>query len=1367
MDKRVSKMKKAIILLFLTICANVLAQTNRLYTTQQGLATSNILSLAIDKRGLMWIAGNEHFGYFDGAQFHYLPATNPATGEPYFTLVNEVRQEDDDHYWLMTNGGLIYFDARHLTYEHVLLSKGETRPYSVVQMLSSKQHPDDRYVFTSGYGAYVLNNATHRVDEERTRRLQQVIQSSFSSRVYIDEKEHLWFSSVERQIMCIDLATLRKVPFGMDADVESHLRSHIVNRILSVPDHNAIYFTSASGVLKYDRRTRKLSLLPSTIGKPYTSLLYTHDKQLLVGTDSYGMCLLNRDESIQSYILEDQLFDLSLGKVKDIVEDKDGNLAVALLQKGIFVIPKRTDAFRFHTISLHGDGKNSSCITSLQIDAKGNYWIATDGAGVFTTKGTHMSTAHPVNDGLRSLLVQSVVLDKDGRPWVGSYGGGVQYYDGRSQRFVTPSWLNAIGEMLVLSLAIDPTSQHIYAGTNGGGVYDIDIAGQTCTRMGADKQLGDWITTLYVDAERTLWVAGVDRVSYMNLVSGAHGHIDESLLPQMTQSIASTRSDGGKRMLFGTSKGLACYNPADGSMQWMLRDVPILSINQTKDQIWVSSSGCIYAIDKDDSSTTVYNSLGGYFIGEFHRSSTLDNHIGNLLFGCDNGIVCFTPKALNSERRIRNKILFTALHVGERDINYSDSTTYLDANILDATTIRLPHDENTFTLHFAVPDLCTPQQIHYEYFLKGYDTDWVRCAKSDGQYARYTNLAPGTYTLKVRAHIEGLTQSMTEHTITIRIDAPWYATWYAYIIYIILCVGIAYEFYRVWNMRRIQKRELNEALRNEEIKEAKLRLFTSITHELRTPLTMILSPLRQLLTTTHDKQQLSSLNVMAHNCERLLDIVRQITDIRKIDAGQFQLHFEEVDLCTYTHKIAESFMGAATAKHINFSIESNQSAISVWIDPIHFEKVVVNILSNAFKFCPTNSRVLIRNRRQGDYVEMSIFNGGSHIDEGDMQHIFERFYQSASGQKHAGSGIGLNLAYELVQLHHGTITSTNIEPDGVEFTVRIPAGLAHLTAEELEPRPVEEATATVGTEAPEQTEEGTTQQAITTHVQTIHTEASTNEGQPTSERPSMPRILVVDDSKDLCEYLRDQLSQTYSVTLAFSGHSAWDIILHARPDMIITDMKMPDGDGIELCKRVKSNPEFDHIPIIMLTGEGNEAVQLRSLHLQVDHYMAKPFNMEILQGVIRQVLGVRENLKRHIQRHEINRGYETVEIASAEDKLYERINTAVQEHLDDDQFSVQQLADLVGVNRVHLNRKMKEKYGLSPNVYIKTYRLKQAAYLLINKRVNVSEVAFRVGFTTHSYFSSCFHDFFGMSPKDFISYYSEPENEPKLKKILE
>ena len=582
--------------------------------------------------------------------------------------------------------------------------------------------------------------------------------------------------------------------------------------------------------------------------------------------------------------------------------------------------------------------------------------------------------------------------------------------------------------------------------------------------------------------------------------------------------------------------------------------------------------------------------------------------------------------------------------------------------------------------------------------------------------ANYSSRPAGDYVFRVRAYLEDNPTEYTENTIDISVAAPWYASTWAFIAYACFLLIIAYAVYQQMQIRKAQKELIRKSAERDRIKEAKLKLFTSITHELRSPLTMIESPLRQLMHEDSDADHQSLYSTMLRNCNRLLDLVKQITDIRKIDAGQLKLKLEEVDYVEYSEQVYEQFKGIAMVKRINFVIDNQEEELPVMIDPTHFEKVLSNILSNAFKFTSEGGTIKVSSQKEGNNAQLTFFNSGAHIAPNDISHLWERFYQGTSGNDRTGSGIGLNLVYELVKMHQGNIEARNVEPEGVEFVVTLPLNaLPEVVVEDKDRK----------------------------------------------------TVLLVDDDTELSSYVKSQLEKTYNVIIAFSGNAGWKAVLASRPDVVVTDYRMPDGNGMELSNKIKTTPDTAHIPVIMLTGEGDETLKLLSLNNYVDHYLEKPVNIMLLRSAISQVLRVLDNLRIKANLKDLMVDSESIESVNVEEKLFQRINDIIKKHIDNSDFSVMQLSEEVGMSRVHLSRKMKARYGVTTNIFIRIFRLKQAAYMLVYNKMTINEIASKCGFSSHSYFTTSFHEYYAMSPTEFASFYSLPENKDALDKLLE
>lgn len=1343
----------AILSMMLLFCNVTFAQVSRLYTTQSGLTSSDMYSIDIDSKGLAWISEVSELDVFDGTKFYNItklfPVRNP------INAFKKVVEYKDDKYWLATSNGLYLLNGRDCTLEHKMLSVDEDSVigYSVNHIIDYIE-PGKKLVSTEGNGLFVFDTEKQEVDTATTRKLRKIAPFPFCSQVFIDADCNLWGSVVFRQVFKIDLKTMTLQSYQTTPDVDRILLGNNVNAIVQSNKSKNIYFATGHGILVYDYQLKLMRATQNALTNPMpiTALYEDKNNRLLVGTDNHGLWQLASDESLSSFHYNDPSMNIEYAKVRSFTADKEGNLIIGFAQKGVFVVPHNRNVIGYYAFSPNENKLNATSVTSIAYDNNA-FWVGTDGCGVYKLelKGRNQ-TITPYSNGLASSLVQTIAIDKRNTVWVGSYGGGLQYLQGN--QFVTPEWLRFLSTSFVMILKYYPQKDLLFVGTNGQGVFVVDLANKTATNLFSALSFNGWIYSLCCDDYGTLWIGTAQGIFAYN-IEAKKG--EEIVFPKSRILMPQCLAVMNKMLLVGTNQGLIFYNIKNGESYEILSNENIKSIEVADKDIWLTTSKSVVRIDKQSLKTYSYSSFEGYYIGEFHRNAHFMTPSHDIMFGGDNGVIRFNATMMRVPRKLIHDISFTSVKINGASIQYlpTKNLNAMNANVIALTELSLAHDQNSVAVCFGVPEFSTPNQVRYQYYLDGYEQAW-HLANADLE-ANYPNLPPGSYTLRVKAYLENNEQSAIEKTLRINIHQPWYNTVAAWLIYFIMFFICAYLGYRIYTERKRQQQLLLAVSQEESLKEAKLRMFTSIAHELRSPLTMIVSPLSQLIASTTDQGLLGMYNVMKLNCDRLIATVKQITDIRKIDNGQFRLHFSEVNFRDYSKDVFDSFTSYAKAKNINYRIEHLNPHETLWLDKVHFEKILSNVLSNAFKYTPENGRILVRTKDVMEdaisWFEIRIYNSGSYIAEEDIPHVFERFFQANNVTNETiGSGIGLNLVNELVNLHHGTIDVHNIEPDGVEFVLRFPLRKDHLTEEELSPRGEEDS-------------ENQENDDLFANID-LEPELAAEEDMDYDVK-NKKTVLVVDDEKSLCQYIKSQICDSYNVVTANSGNEAWQEILKTRPDAVVTDIRMPDGNGIELSKRIRSNPETDSIPIIMVTSESSDMAEINSLNLQVDHFISKPFNMLKLKGAISQGIKVREKMIGKMRRTEVDYDYTEKTIESADDKLFARINESLKKNLDDSSFGVNELANIVGISRVHLNRKMKDRYGVSPNNFIRSYRLKQAAYLLINNNVNVSEVAYRVGFSSHSHFSNTFREYFGMTPKEFIAYYTLHPDDNTFMKLLE
>lgn len=625
----------------------------------------------------------------------------------------------------------------------------------------------------------------------------------------------------------------------------------------------------------------------------------------------------------------------------------------------------------------------------------------------------------------------------------------------------------------------------------------------------------------------------------------------------------------------------------------------------------------------------------------------------------------------------------------------------------------------------------------------------------------FSNLPVGKYEFKVKA-INGTSESKIK-TIVINIHPAWYNSGLAWVIYILIIISIIAIFIHQAKEKYRVRQEMLKHKHLEEINESKLQFFINISHEIRTPMSLIISPLQKLISTDNDSERQKSYSLIERNAQRILNLINQLMDIRKIDKNQMKLSFTEVDLISFINDIKNTFAYQAAAKGAKLNIITQMESLKVWLDPNNFDKVIFNLLSNSFKHIQNEGEINIyinsvNNSSNvyplNNYAEIIIEDNGTGIKESEMERIFERFYQISDDRSRSkGTGIGLHLSMSLIKMHHGTITVKNNEnKSGCSFTIHIPLGCSHLSTEELyqnsnkniseqpsiEDRPLQHIPASI--EENENSEDGTKKVIRKKHS-----------------------ILIVEDEDEIRNYLLTELGSHFRVLSCSNGKEALDLIMHHMPDLVLSDIMMPEVNGITLLRKLKQNIKTNHIPVILLTAKNSEKDYIEGLSLGADAYIAKPFNLDILITTIENLIKNREILRNNFSgKQEQNDNIEVAQPQSADEKLMQKVLKVINKNLNNPDLNAEMIAAEVGISRVHLYRKLKELTNQSTRDFIRNIRLKQAEILLKSeKNYSMSEIAQLVGFNNTTYFSNAFKELYGVSPSKYTERCKEKEEEKK------
>ena len=1355
------------------------AQTARLYTPDNGLPNTQVNQICQDRSGIVWICTEGGLVRFDGVDFETFHRDRENPNSITSDSVHDIVEDVNGTMWVATASGLNLFDADYNSFLRYEL-RDERRPENIPYIVKILEVPDRMsgsrlFVATGGYGIFVIDTRTRTLQEERRRLLLSHLPTEYIHTLFLDADRHLWVvPEGTSPTVILDVDTLAPAEgISIDPLLAGRWDKVRVTAIAEDPvSRNLLIGTSTDGLLVYESATRTLRKARGRSAATTVAASVLFDTQsetadarsFLLGDENGGLLHFDtRTEETHPGSLPSIRQDVGRWKATTATVDNQGNIWLGLYQTGVLVAPKSMFGFSYLGFNAQNiPGENSACVMSLYDDGR-RLWVGTDGAGLFCREGQRIRNFTRENSRLDNNAVMAVTGDRHGVLWIGTYAGGLYEMDPSGS--IRPYPYGAgLGTERIRCLSYDAKRDRLYVGTYGAGLAVIDGSTHRIVQhIANDDNL--WVSALHLDDAGILWVGTYNGPKRYDPDSGEFAAFDfqQEGEPMRIYAISSG-ADGS--LWFGTGEGvyhvgtdgspIRQYTEKDGLANNVVR-----SILRSGNEIWLSTASGLSRLSPETGTISSYHASDGLQGNEFRSGAACIAPSGRLYFGGTSGVTAINPAMMDGGVHKVPQVSLSRLSFLNREVEYDPQLAgrnLIDKHISQATRISVPTGVDLFSLEFSAPEYTNPQRISYDYRLRGYDSDW-KTASSRIRMATYTNVPPGHYRFEVRAYFEGAPEDYTEHAVELHVDAPWYRTGVATIFYIILLIGVALLLHHMFMQRRARKREQEDA----ELKELRLGLFTNLTHEIRTPLNLVMGPLGTLRVTEQDPARKDTYNLMYRNCLRINRIVNQLMDLRKIDAGQMPMHFRETDVIYFIKDIMQSFSNLAQTRQIDFALEAPRKEEILWIDQGNFDKIIYNILSNAFKHTPEGGRIRIRVSEPApntgqlrpdirECVTIRIFNSGSQVEEAYLGRIFDRFVQVNPHDALSGSGVGLNLTKMLVELHHGTISAEN-EEGGVEFRVVIPAGNAHLTQEELSETPHHK---DLYVKAPDLHQEE--------HEDQTYAAAGSKEERRTVR--AKKNIVVVEDDAETRDYLKSLLGDLYNVTACADAQEAWPIVAGTKPDVVVTDLVMPGMSGSEFCARIRQTPETDHIPVIILTGENSEQEERVANDSGADKFLSKPISVDLLLSSISQVITAREAVKDKFG-VTMNFDYSGIKMGSADEKLLRRIVESVSAHLDDPDFGVATLCEDVGISRVHLNRKLKAFGKDSPGTLIKTFRMKQAAHLLVDNRVNVSEVAYRVGFASHSYFSSSFKEFFGMTPREFVTRHNENPDDEMLKKLLE
>ena len=1119
-----------------------------------------------------------------------------------------------------------------------------------------------------------------------------------------------------------------------------------------------------------------------------TSLYVDRRNDIFVGTVQgiYKLVNVNNKENITFIYLDSTKNDPEYygyaKTIRDIFKDRSGVIWTAQDYYGITKF--KEDGSQFNTYkNLIIENFRSTDINPLFKDDNGDLWVGTYGGGAYkiqknTYKVTNYSMYKQKND---VICMQEIT---PGKFWVGSTLGLTVLDAKKGQAGPPPSALKIINqkEILIWDILKKDTLLFI-ASLEGLFVFDLKTKKllqypymRSDLLSGGENQIFSLLGMRNGEILAGTSSLGLIKIIYTDSGFGFTSVADNKILAD--KGIKLDR----RHRLFEDSDGIIWIVDYTGLHKLNIKTLEItnyrliegvnlpIAWSITEDnygRLWIGTHYGLCCFDKTTGEVKVYDKGNGLPVIIHGLNSVYNDYDGRLYFGGIGGFYDFYPDSL-IVNAIVPPVVITEILLSDKSLKEDTSATSFNrSDIPYIKTLKLKYYQNNLTIKFSALDYTQPSENQYLYNLKGFQDQWIK-ADANSRIVNYMELEPGNYVFTVKGSNNDGIWNEEGSSLNIIIQKPWWTTYLAWTIYfIIILLGIIGIFrWRLYRLRR-EREELEDLvnIRTLEIKEQsrkiseqkdlleqqnrkireeeelKTRFFSNISHEFRTPLSLIMSPAAELLTETRMKEKdRRKVGMIERNAQRLLNLVNQLLDLSKYDENKMTLEICESDIMKHLKNITASFISAAEAKSIDYQCIFNNERVITWFDPDKTEKIATNLLSNAFKFTPVGGEIEFRaeyiydkNTDTPIALEFSIKDNGSGIPEQSLGKIFNRFYQveELSKTDNLGTGIGLSLSKDLARLMHGDITVKSKLGEGSIFIVRIPLGKNHLKENEyviLNYQPDDEKS--IGA------------------LNNEYFNSETGEKDFTTEEEGKPAVLIVDDNRDLRDQLRENLESIYNISLAVDGVAGLKKALEIIPDLIITDLMMPNMDGMELCKELKENENTSHVPIIMLTAKDTIEDKISGLQTGADDYIPKPFDMSELKARIANLIGQRNKLRERFSR-EITLEPADIAITSEDETFLNKAVSLIEAHLKDEGFTLEYFRQGMNMSRSTLFRRLSDLTGQSPTEFIRTIRLKRAATLLRQNFGNVSQVALEVGFNNISYFNRSFKKLYGVSPKEF------------------
>ncbi|MEN2398914.1 two-component regulator propeller domain-containing protein [Flavobacterium sp. MC2016-06] len=1350
---------KIVFLVLLFISGNIYSQNKfrlKNISTTDGLSQSSVIAIHQDKFGQMWLGTRDGLNKYDGSKFTiFRNDVNDKTSISNNDIL-AIEEDNTGKIWVGTYNGLNCYDPVSNTFKRYLHSN-TNHTISSNGVWSIKDIDDELWLGTSK-GLNIYNKKTgqftsvYNVDEN-----DKTLPSNNIFSIIKTKKGEIWLGTSKG--LC-QLMSRKNGRFSFKNYPLNNSDLLNVQAVIEDTSGNLWIGTKNKGVLKFDKKSNSyVSFLSNEkfneINTNIRSLAFDNDGSLWIGAYD-GIYIYGKDQSLQK--INNSNNSNGIDKVKSVFIDKKGSVWIGCYYKGVNIWDISNVNFSNYNQNSKKIPMSFDVVSSIIADKKNNIYFGTEGGGITVfnknsenTTYINSKTGQTNKDDIKSMCLVGDIL------WIGTFAKGLSAYNTVSKRMEDNRIAAALNTLLKESGVYSVKAEEngiLWIGTFGKGLIRYDTNLKTFQTILDDNTKPNSLTnntvrTILIDEKKGVWIGTLSGLNYIptpnfnpNKYTVNHYFFDQ---PTLTgDDILTLFQDSQKKIWVGTKgKGLHYFDGKKfNKINLKVGNTAITSIHSILEDddknLWISSNQGIIKYNTKLKTTALYDQKDGLASNEFNDNAALKLDSNQFYFGSPSGATYFDAKKITLNR-FAPQVLITDLKIKNEIIDPNHRDGILEKSIGYTKTITLPYDKANFTISFAIPNYIRSKNNQYSYRLTGLENNWTTTKNTEAIFAIQN---PGTYVFEVRGANNDGVWNKTPTTLTVIVNpAPWRSMW-AFLLYAIV-IGLGL-YGLIWIMkskaRLKQKLDLEylEAKRNEENNIAKLDFFTNISHEFRTPLTLILGPLQQILANYNGTNEMyKKLLVIEGSANHLLSLINRLMDFRKLENHQVTLESANGNIVKFTKEIFLSFIEYAKDGGYNYTFESSDEEILVYFDRYKLERVFYNLISNAFRYTPKGGTIHLKISHNNENIFIAIEDSGVGIAKEHIDKIFDLFFEipmhnNVQKNYNKGTGIGLSIVKNIVKLHKGNIDVVNkTAEEGVVFTVTLPLGREHLLDSEI----IEDFRISDDIE----------QYAAQLETSEIIEPEDIEDFVVNDEKQT---ILIVEDHKVLRKFMKNLLKQDYNIIEAENGKIAFEKALKYVPNLIISDVIMPEMVGTELCSKIKENLKTSHIPVILLTSRTSLVYKFEGLESGADDYISKPFNLIEFKLRVKNLLNSTERLKAKFSSDD-NFIPSEITVSSLDEELLKKAFKIVEENISNEQFDIPFFCSELGVSRTMLFLKIKAWTNYTPNEFIHEIRLKRAAQLLEQNKLTVSEISYKVGFNNPKYFSKCFQKKYGETPSQF------------------